>query len=81
MQTTEADASRKAIAYAVDWSKDRITWYLDGKALMSAPVYDTTDQPMFLLLQMWSGGWTKDPDATTPDELQTEVDWVRVWQK
>jgi hypothetical protein len=36
---------------------------------------------MFLLLQMWSGGWTKDPDATTPDVIETQVDWVRVWQE
>ena len=39
------------------------------------------DQRMFLLLQMRTGGWTKDPDATTPDVIETEVDWVRVWQQ
>jgi hypothetical protein len=30
---------------------------------------------------MWTGGWTRDTDATTPAALHTEVDWVRVWQK
>jgi len=34
-----------------------------------------------LLLQMWSGGWTEEPDASTPDKLETQVDWVRVRQK
>jgi hypothetical protein len=47
--------------------------------LMSAPVYDSTNQQMFLLLQMWTGGWTSGTDSTTPDELHTEVDWVRAW--
>jgi beta-glucanase (GH16 family) len=67
--------------YGMLWTAKQITWYLDGKALMSALVYDTTDQPMFLLLQMWTGGWTQDPDATTPDTLETQVDYVQVWQK
>jgi beta-glucanase (GH16 family) len=66
--------------YGALWTQDRITWYLDGKRLMSAPTYSTDDQRMFLLLQMWIGGWTKDPNSTTPDILQTQVDWVRVWQ-
>ena len=40
------------------WTASQITWYLDGRALMSAPTYDSTNQPMYLLLQMWVGGWT-----------------------
>src|SRR5207249_2536737 len=39
--------------YGMLWTATTITWYLDGKALMSAPVYPSTNQPMFLLLQMW----------------------------
>jgi hypothetical protein len=35
---------------------------------------------MYIILQMWTGGWTSGTNATTPDELRTEVDWVRVWQ-
>jgi hypothetical protein len=30
---------------------------------------------------MWIGGWSPDPDSTTPNDLHTEVDWVHVWQK
>ena len=47
---------------------------------MSTRVFDSTDQKMFLLLSMYTGGESQ-PDETTPDELHTEVDWVRVWQK
>ncbi len=67
--------------YGMLWTASQITWYLDGKKLMSAPTYDSTNQPMFLLLQMWVGGWTGDPNSSTPDLLETQVDYVDVWQK
>jgi Glycosyl hydrolases family 16 len=67
--------------YAALWGSTSVTWYLDGRRLMKAPVYDTTDNDMFLILDMWTGGWTRGTDIGTPAELHTEVDWVRVWQK
>jgi beta-glucanase (GH16 family) len=67
--------------YAAKWTDTTVSWYLDDQFLHSAPVYESFNQGMFLLLQMWIGGWTQDVDPTTPDELHTEVDWVRVWQK
>ena len=67
--------------YGMLWTATTISWYLDGVFVASTPVYDSTNQPMFLLLQMWIGGWTGGTTAATPDELKTEVDWVRVWQK
>src|SRR4051794_6127849 len=53
--------------YGMLWTSTEIKWYLDDRLMHTAPVYDTTNQPMFLLLQMWSGGWTEEPDASTPD--------------
>ena len=67
--------------YGMLWTASSVSWYLDDKLLMSAPTYSTDDQRMMLVLQMWAGGWTDGPDATTPDVLDTEVDWVHVWQK
>ena len=67
--------------YSARWTLTEIKWYLDDVLVGTAPVYDSTDQEMFILLQMWIGGWTSDPNSSTPDELKTEVDWVRVWQK
>ena len=67
--------------YSALWTDSTITWYLDGVKVASAPVYDSTNKPMFLLLDMWTGGWTVGPDATTPAQLVTQVDWVKVWQK
>src|SRR5205823_3388337 len=67
--------------YGMLWTSSRITWYLDGRSLMSASVYPSTNQPMFLLLQMWTGGWTRDVADTTPARIETQVDYVQVWQK
>jgi hypothetical protein len=58
-----------------------VTWYLDGVQTHSAPTYATDNQPMYLLLQEWTGGWTYDPDATTPDTLDNQIDYVDVWQQ
>jgi hypothetical protein len=80
-QRERTDLTAGFHTYSALWSSTSVTWYLDGRKLMSAPVYDTTDNDMFLILCMWIGGWTKETDANTPAELHTEVDWVRVWQK
>jgi beta-glucanase (GH16 family) len=67
--------------YGMLWTASTITWYLDGQLVSSAPTFDSTSQPMFLLFDMSIGGWTTGTDASTPDVLETEVDDVSVWQK
>jgi hypothetical protein len=66
--------------YGVRWTASRVTWFLDGKRLFSARTFDSTNQPMFLILDMWTGGWTRNVDSTTPNRLQLLVDWVKVWR-
>jgi beta-glucanase (GH16 family) len=80
-QEEPGDISADWHTYGMLWTSSQITWYLDGQRLMSASTYDSTNQPMYLLLQMWTGGWTGDPNSTTPDLLETQVDYVDVWQK
>jgi hypothetical protein len=80
-QRERTDLAAGFHTYSALWSSTSVTWYLDGRKLMSAPVYDTTENDMFLILNMWTGGWTNETDANTPAELHTEVDWVRVWKK
>jgi len=75
------DLGRGWHTYAALWTPGQITWYLDSRRLFSTRPYESTNQPMFLLLQMWTGGWTAEPGATTPDVLETQVDYVRVWQR
>jgi beta-glucanase (GH16 family) len=80
-QLQRVDLTAGFHTYAALWESTSVTWYLDGRRLMKAPVYDTTDNEMFLILDMFTGGWTRGTDIGTPAELHTEVDWVRVWQK
>ena len=67
--------------YSALWTKTEVIWYFDGREVVRAPAFDSTDQDLFIMFDMWIGGWTSDPTSRTPDELHTEVDWVRVWQK
>jgi hypothetical protein len=80
-QETNTDLTAGFHTYAVKWTPSSVTWYLDGVQTHTAPTYATDNQPMFLLLQEWTGGWTKDPDSTTPDVLDNQIDYVTAWQQ
>ena len=67
--------------YSALWTPTQICWYLDGVRLGCRPTYDTSNQPMHLLFYQWPQSWSRNPDATTPDTLDMQVDWVRVWQR
>jgi hypothetical protein len=79
-QPQRFDLTRRFHTYAARWTPRRVTWYLDQRRMMSWPTYGTTDTRMFILL---STQVTADPppDSSTPNQLRTKFDWVRVWQK
>ncbi|ADV84814.1 glycoside hydrolase family 16 protein [Terriglobus saanensis] len=75
--------------YAVEWSKEKMTFFLDGAAYGSM-VLDTPehgrdlpfDQPFFMILNLAVGGdWPGPPDASTQFPLRMLVDYVRVYAK
>jgi beta-glucanase (GH16 family) len=74
------DLTKRFHTYAMRWTPQRVTWFLDQRRMMSWPTWETTNTRMFLILSMYTGGESQ-PDASSPDELHTKVDWVRVWQK
>jgi hypothetical protein len=80
-QEAGQDLTQGFHTYAVRWTPSSVSWYLDGVQTHSAPTYASDSQPMFLLLQEWTGGWTYDPDATTPDTLDNQIDYVDIWQQ
>ena len=45
--------------------------------------FDSTAQPMHLLLYNWNTGWEDEnmPTSASENELDVFVDWVRVWQQ
>ena len=60
----------------------QISWYLDGKLIMSATSY-ATRQPADVppACRCGPAAGLQDPVPSTPDVLETQVDWVSVWQK
>lgn len=74
--------------YAAEWSRESITFFLDGDAYATVTPASLPkgskwvfDHPFFLLLNLAVGGsWPGDPDKTTTFPQTMLVDWVRVWQ-
>jgi beta-glucanase (GH16 family) len=73
--------------FAVEWTPDRITWYVDGIAYHTATPADVApnqwvyNHPFFLLLNMAVGGnfgGAVGADTTFPQAMA--VDYVRVYQ-
>jgi Glycosyl hydrolases family 16 len=69
--------------YSALWTATEVRWYVDGQLSHTAPVFDSTDQPMHLILSHWNTPWQSDNavNSSTPDVVDVGVDWVRVWQK
>jgi beta-glucanase (GH16 family) len=74
--------------YSVDWSKEEIRWFVDGKAYQTLRPKDLPndskwvfDHPFFLLLNVAVGGsWPGEPDRTTEFPQMMLVDYVRVYR-
>lgn len=67
-------------SYGVDWQQDKITFYLDGKAMGSILTPESLKVPMYLIANTAVGGWAGNPDGTTVWPAVTKIDYVRVWQ-
>ena len=89
--TTPCNLQADFHVYALKWTRDRVTWYRDGEVVKSTryhstvadlPSFDSTDQPNYIVLNTWPCGWPNNcPDSTSPDVLDHQVDWVRVWTR
>lgn len=62
------------------WTAEEVCYYLDGVQLECVPTYDTTDQPMVVVLSQSFSAHCGGCGAKPP-ELTMDVDWVRVWQR
>jgi beta-glucanase (GH16 family) len=69
--------------YAARWTSSQVCYYIDGQQQGCINTFDSTNQPMHLLLYNWNTNWEDEnmPNASTPDTLDVSVDWVRVWQQ
>jgi beta-glucanase (GH16 family) len=72
--------------YAIEWTKDVIVWYLDGKAYFTLKAKDVKpnkwpmNQEFFLILNLAVGGWfvgnVVDP---TLQSAQFKIDYIRYY--
>jgi beta-glucanase (GH16 family) len=73
--------------FAVEWERDEIRWYVDGKHYNTIKRGDVPgpwvfDKPFFMILNVAVGGnWPGDPDDTSTFPQEMLVDYVRVYQR
>jgi len=77
--TTRGDFTKWNVA-GVKWTPGHIEYTLNGKVWMTIKGDEVPDEPMSLALQAqaWACGasWETCPDASTPSDVQVDVDWV-----
>jgi len=67
--------------FAVEWSPQRIVWFVDGVERFRSEA-DVPKERMYMLVNLAVGGsWPGAPDAQTKFPAAMEVDYVRVYQK
>ena len=66
--------------YAVKWEPGKQTFYFDGVPFYTLNV--TMSDPMYILLDLWFGSASGQPDSTTPTGKGNsyEVNYVRAWR-
>jgi hypothetical protein len=62
------------------WSSDHFCTYLDDVQIQCMEPYDSISQPMHLTFSIQYLGRC-DGCPPRPDELEMQIDWVRVWQE
>ncbi len=73
------DLSAAYHKYAVKWEPNKQTFYFDGKEVYSVDV--SMGDPMYLMLDLWYGSASGQPDDSTPQGKGNsyEVNYVRAW--
>ena len=71
--------------FAVEWSSDRINWFVDSTLYQSiktshVPTEWVFDRPFYLVLNLAVGGGPPGPPNGTVFPQQMVVDWVRVYK-
>jgi beta-glucanase (GH16 family) len=77
------DASSGFHTYGVDWEKDFVTFYVDGKATKQFATPASMHKPMYMILENDAAGavpkWGKPVDASTRFPADFQVDYVRAY--
>lgn len=75
------DLSKGFHKYALLWEPHKLTFFFDGFAFYEVDV--SMPDPMYIMLDLWFGSASGQPDHTTPagEANSFEVRYVRAWQK
>ncbi len=75
-----SDLSAAFHKYAVKWEASKQTFYFDGREVFSLNV--AMGDPMYIMLDLWFGSASGQPDNTTPTGIGNsyEVNYVRAWK-
>lgn len=75
------DFSQSLHTFAIEWSPDRIDWFIDDEPVFSSTA-DIPQIPFYLILNTAVGGdWPGNPDATTVFPQHHRIDYVRVYAR
>lgn len=85
LNTTVSDPRVGFHTYGVDWSADRINWYVDRKLVRTVPTPESLrHRAMYIIVNMavgTSASWGGGPDATTVFPATMRVKAIRVWKR
>lgn len=75
-----SDLSAAFHKYAVKWEANKQTFYFDGREVFSLAV--TMPDTMYIMLDLWYGSASGQPDSTTPTGSGNsyEINYVRAWK-
>jgi len=66
--------------YGVLWSREAITYYVDGTPVWKTATPWDLDKPLRMIVNLAVGGhWPGSPDASTPWPAELKIDYVKVY--
>jgi hypothetical protein len=66
--------------FGVDWQSDHLTYYADGKPILTVTGQAVPRTAMYLIFNLAVGGIMGGDTAATPDRSTMAVDYVRAWR-
>ncbi|MBU1044483.1 MAG: family 16 glycosylhydrolase [Candidatus Omnitrophica bacterium] len=74
-----SDFSQDFHEYAMEWDKDSIKWFVDGKQHLEVDEY-VPHEPFYIILNTAVGGdWPGSPNSKTQFPQEHKIDYVRVY--
>lgn len=69
--------------YGLEWTREQLTWFLDGKPVWQQP--NGINEDMYILANLALGSrdpkFIPDPDDSTPFPGRFEIDYIRAYRK